>query len=136
MIHRLVSVPLSSSNFREEVSVIKYLAEINDLNLDIDSLIRRKRTAFVLDSATTHERNLPPKKKNGLNYLSWGACLLLYLSCAYKFYFRPAFCTVNNLRSIFTRLEDSVPFLQKSGVYALQCSDCPTVYVGQTMAAG
>jgi len=91
MIHRLVSVPLSSSNFREEVSVIKYLDEINDLNLDIDSLIQKKRTTFVLDSTTTNKRNLPKKKWIKLPFL--GRMSSAISRVLKRFNFRPDFYT-------------------------------------------
>ena len=29
-------------------------------------------------------------------------------------------------------MKDPVPLLHRSGIYVLQCSDCPTIYVGQT----
>ena len=50
MIHRLLSVPLSSTSFQEEVNIIKHIAYVNHVNLDIDNVIRKKRVARALDS--------------------------------------------------------------------------------------
>ena len=46
MIHRLLSVPLSSTSFQEEVNIIKHLAYVNHVNLDIDNVIRKKRYPY------------------------------------------------------------------------------------------
>ena len=39
---------------------------------------------------------------------------------------------MNNIRSIFSKLKDPIPLLDRSGVYQLTCQDCPSIYIGQT----
>jgi len=78
MIHRLLSVPLSTTNFRNEVSTIKYLAKTNNINLDIDSLIRRKSAPPLFLTVPPLTRETPPLR-NGPNYPSWAACPKKYL---------------------------------------------------------
>jgi len=56
MIHRLVSVPVSSLSFEKERSIIQHIAKANDINLDTDQLIHKKRVSRVLDLTTTHSR--------------------------------------------------------------------------------
>ena len=45
---------------------------------------------------------------------------------------RPAFCKPCTIRSLFCRYKDSTPIFERSGVYKLQCSNCPAVYIGET----
>ena len=42
------------------------------------------------------------------------------------------FKTVNSLKSNLVRAVDETDPMAKSGVYSLQCADCPAVYVGQS----
>ena len=39
MIHRLISVPLSPEDFQREVDIIKYLAQVNHVDINIDSIL-------------------------------------------------------------------------------------------------
>jgi hypothetical protein len=56
MIHRLISVPLSPPSFKKEVAIIKHLASVNEVQINIDDLIRKKRISYLLDSTTSHPR--------------------------------------------------------------------------------
>ena len=53
MIHRLVSVPLLSLFFEKERSIIQHIAKANDIKIDIDQLIHKKRVSSALDLTTT-----------------------------------------------------------------------------------
>ena len=53
MVHRLVTLPLLPQAIAKETDTIKYIAEINGLNIDVDKLIRKKRIARSLDSNRT-----------------------------------------------------------------------------------
>jgi len=45
---------------------------------------------------------------------------------------RSAYYSLNTLRTNLSKLKDSVPMNEKSGVYNLLCSTCLAVYIGQT----
>ena len=45
---------------------------------------------------------------------------------------RTTFYTVNNIKSLLSRLKDHLPLRDNNGVYELRCSDCPATYIGQT----
>jgi len=134
MIHRLVSIPLSPSDFRKELDTIIHIAKTNDIKIDIEKLVRKKLISRALDAMTSLPRDRKKEKKNEkwirLPYLG---NLTSKLSRLLKpFNFRPAFYSINTTRTIFSKLKDPVTTENKSGVYRLQCSDCPTVYIGQT----
>ena len=44
----------------------------------------------------------------------------------------PAFYTLNNLKHAFSHLKDPIHLRDKSGVYKLECVDCPATYIGQS----
>jgi len=63
MIHRLISVPLTLETFQKEVSLIKYLARIYHINLDIDSsMICKKLTTRAMDTSTSLPIDKPKEK--------------------------------------------------------------------------
>lgn len=45
---------------------------------------------------------------------------------------KTAFCSVNSLSKIFINNKDKKDKLENSGVYQVNCSNCPACYVGQT----
>jgi len=59
MIHRLISLPLLPEAIAKETSVIKCIARRNNINIDVDKLIRKKRIAHSLNSTTYFPRNAP-----------------------------------------------------------------------------
>jgi len=69
LIHGLLSVPLSASAFLEEVNIIKRLAFVNGIKIDVDQLIRKKIDASVIDSTTTHRRTDKPKRRVSIPFL-------------------------------------------------------------------
>lgn len=134
MIHRLVSIPLSPSNFKKELDTIVHIAKTNDIKIDVQKLVRKKLISRALDTTTSLPRDKKKKKKNEkwIRLPHLGSLTFKITRLLRTFNFRPAFYSVNTTRNIFSRLKDPVPTENKSGVYRLQCSDCPTIYIGQT----
>jgi len=130
MVHRLVSLPLLPQAIAKETDTIKYIAEVNGLNIDVDKLIRKKRIARSLDSTTTLKRDIRKRRWIRLPYL--GRLSKKLSQVLRTFDLQPAFYSVNRLCDTFPSPKDPIPILEKSGVYRLECSDCRTFYVGQT----
>jgi len=90
MINCLLSVPLSSAAFKNEVDTIKCIARNNNIRLDIDNIIRKKRTARALDNAF-----LSPVtkkfKKMAIATLSWQSIQLTVESSQKIFSYRLLF---------------------------------------------
>ena len=130
LIHRLVSLPLLPGAIAKETSIIKCIARLNNIDIDVDKLIRKKRIAHSLDSTTSHPRDKPKTKWIRTPFLGQLSKKLARVLKAYDL--RPAYYSINRIRDIFPTAKDPIPLLDKSGVYKLECSDCPTVYIGQT----
>lgn len=114
----------------KETKIIKYIAEINNVDVNVDRTIRRKRIALALDQTTTHKREAPKPKWIRIPFL--GRLSGKISRVLRKFDLRPAYYSVNRIQDIFPSSKDPIPILEKSGVYRLECADCPTVYIGQT----
>ena len=47
-------------------------------------------------------------------------------------YLKPAYYSVNTIRSLLFKLKDPVAKAERSGVCRLPCNDCNAVYIGET----
>lgn len=56
MIHRAVNVPLSKYNFDKEINTIKYIAQRNNIHIDVDKIAKKKIQAIFRNSIS----NLSP----------------------------------------------------------------------------
>ena len=131
MIHRLVTVPLLPPAFQKELDTIQYIADSNNIKIDIPKLVRKKLVTRALDSTTTLPRQEEKKRWVRIPYL--GASLSHRLSRTLRHSgLSPAFYTHNNLKHVFSRLKDHIHLRDKSGVYKLECEDCPATYIGQS----
>ena len=130
MIHRLISLPLLPEAIAKETSIIKSIARRNNINIDVDKLIRKKRIAHSLNSTTSLPRNAPKMRWIRTPFLG---CLSNKIARILKAHdLRPAYYSFNRVRDLFPSSKDPIPLMEKSGVYKLECSDCPAIYIGQT----
>ena len=52
-VHRLTHIPLSQSAFNNELNIIKYLSEVNQVDVDVHRMVQKKLTRKCLDSTTS-----------------------------------------------------------------------------------
>ena len=57
IIHRLVSVPLTTESSQKRISIIHYLTEANVGRLNIDGIIQWKLNRTVLERITSHPKD-------------------------------------------------------------------------------
>lgn len=132
MVHRMCSLPLSTSNFMQELNCIKRIADINGyFKSDIDILVNKHSRNIRNCQLTTFYRN----KKEDLKWI--------------KFNFEPqitnklntifkkqkiglGFTSENKIKNILGNPKDKIPTNNKSGIYELKCGDCNATYIGQT----
>jgi hypothetical protein len=132
LIHRLVNIPLSVSNFNKELDIIKLLASNNGYNVKvIDKLLIRKNKQIGSNL-------LAPGLKSPRENDKW--VKLRYIDgvsnkiskVIKKNNLKAAFYNKLNLKSFLVRNKDKRELLDNSGVYLLNCNSCPSVYVGQS----
>ena len=65
MVDRLVSIPLQSRAFEDELTLIKSMADKNQIDLNIDKIVQQGLIKHALDSTTSLPRDhgKKPKKK-------------------------------------------------------------------------
>ena len=130
MIHRLVTIPLLPHAFQKEIDIIQHIAESNEIKIDIPKLVRKKLIVRALDSTTTLPRQTEKKRWIRIPYL--GTLSHRLSRILRQSNLNPAFYTLLNLKHIFSHLKDPIHLRDKSGVYKLECEDCPATYIGQS----
>jgi hypothetical protein len=133
LVHRLTNIPLSRNAFQKELSIIKHLALVNEVNIDVGRMVSRKLIKKCLDSTTSLPREVKQKSRERWIRLPFLGNFSFKLGNVLRSYgFRPAYYNPVTIRSLFVRLKDRVPSNERSGVYSLQCGDCRGVYIGET----
>lgn len=127
-IHRLLTIPLETNDFHEEINTIKYIAKANGYTCSmIDNLIKK------------HQKKLQNKITKPLNNRDntfvtsiYGRTLPHVLTNIFKkINMTVAFRTTNNIKSIL-HYKSTKPIKEMSGVYKITCDDCDSFYIGQT----
>jgi hypothetical protein len=126
MVHRLLSIPMDPQDYETEVNIIKYIAVANGYESKmIDEIICRKKNKnknkpsnsnqnqpqFVSVEYGQSLHNTLNKELNKQN---------VKLSCR----------TTNNLSKHLNTSHKKIN--NDSGIYRLNCSNCPKFYIGQT----
>ena len=63
MAHRLASISVTFDNARKEIAIMKHLASVNKVEINIDHMIHKKVTRDCLDQTTSIPREPPFLKK-------------------------------------------------------------------------
>lgn len=126
-IHRLLSIPLSESDFTEETAIIKYIAVSNGYNSSIvDKLIFKHRNK-------QHKIDQNKRDKNKFVSAEYGVTLNNTLRKTMKDNNTTvSFSTSNKLVNILNKRRGDNDVIDKTGIYKLSCDDCPSIYIGQT----
>jgi len=130
--HRLTHIPLSRPAFHKELSTIKYLANVNNVGVDIDKMVRKKFIRKSLDLTTSLPRNSHQEKKRWIRLPYLGSFSSELRQILQPFGFRPAFYNPITLKNVFVSLKDRTASDEKSGVYKIACDGCQGVYIGET----
>lgn len=131
MIHRMITLPISTEGLEKETAHIFKIARLNGYpSRTIGNLInkhKRTKQRRTLTSLTTDQQTrrrvavgfnkvsslLRPKlKKYGVD--------LVYTSRA------------DQLKTLLKSTKDPIEEMAKSGIYRITCTDCPKTYIGQT----
>ena len=132
MIHRLISLPLSEYAFNQELHTIKRIASNNNINLDIDNVVRKKQNSLALDSITSLPRDFSRSRIKWFRLPYLGKISENIRRTLKPLNLRPTFYSLNTVQRLFCHLKDPIPKDERSGVYKISCGDCDAVYIGET----
>lgn len=134
MVHRLCRLPLNITNFMNELKTIKHIASVNGFcGKQIDQLV-------VSHSRKTKLRKITTLRKERDNDDNLKYCKFSYLgtpSLDIAKVLRPynikcVFANKGKIKELLGNPKDKPSSLKVSGIYSIQCADCPAKYVGQT----
>jgi hypothetical protein len=132
MIHRLMSIPLTTENYNAEIEIIKTIARNNGYKTkDVDIRVKKKMKQLTTYKYLYHKS----KKHDAQPYRR-----VLYINnktaeIVKKFKsdkFKPAFYTNNSIKRYIMNNKSKIMPLNNSGVYKIKCENCEKVYIGQT----
>ena len=132
MLFRLINVPLSNQDYKEELDTILQIAEANGYaRHNILKLLNKKEQnkllrVFYTPGNETCNKNLPYIRMAFYEGVSTKIAKIL------KDSHKVAYYTTNNIKKSLFNAKDKVDTFEKSGVYELSCGDCDAIYIGQT----
>ena len=129
MIHRLLNVPLSEKNFTSELNLIKQIALNNNYNPEIiANILVKKRYKLALKEIFPSTKS--KDSYNTLTYIGEPSNKIskFFRNNEYKISFK----TGNTLGRHIKNYKSKTSRLDKSGIYRLNCGNCPKFYIGRT----
>ena len=132
MIHRLLHVPLTPTNFNLELNTIKLIATRNGYKPNlIDSILKHHRSKL---NYSTIFKPAPDNLNKSYFRIQYMGKQSLEIANVIKETTEktPAFYNKYNLNSLLSNNKTRKDPLLSSGVYKLNCNSCSSVYIGQT----
>ena len=123
-----MSIPLSPDEFNIEQDSIIYIAHLNNLQIDVKKIIRKKLVKRLLASSSVN--HMPATRIRWVRLPFIGSASYRMAHYLRKYNHRVPFYSLMTL-SHLSSLKDVTPLLERCGVYELFCS-CGTSYIGQT----
>jgi len=129
----MLSIPLDSDSRQVEIATIKKIAAVNQIELDVDQMIRRMSTRSLL----AENRLSPPTANSSSHKQRWiqlpylGPASDKLASLLKRYDYRVGFYPLSTVRQL-VQLKDRSSKFDKSGIYQLTCGQCQAVYIGQT----
>ena len=136
MLNRLLRVPLNFKNYKKELDVIIQIAVSNGFNAQsIYKMLGKKQKKLTIQSIFPMDTGLNNEVQNWrkIPYLTNISDKLL--SIFKKANVRPTFSNKYTLKHMLVntkKTDTNINKLDLSGVYKINCGDCPAVYIGKT----
>lgn len=130
MVHRLLLVPMDNEDFENELLTIKYIAVANGYKSNtINDIVNKKRKKLEKEKEENVSTNEPIKQQ----YVSveYGQSLHYKLTKELNKENVKVSCRTSNKLGKLLNVQKSITDIN-TGVYKLNCSDCPMFYIGQT----
>lgn len=131
MVHRLINIPLTPSNFAKEELFIKEVATMNGFDtLMVDKLIHKFKRDHLRKNLTTLTPDTDTTKRRIV--LPYNTSAMTVYNELNKAGYEVVFESGRSLHKMLGSTKDKVPILNQSGVYQVTCPDCDSTYIGQT----
>ncbi|XP_053685711.1 uncharacterized protein LOC128735241 [Sabethes cyaneus] len=131
MVHRLISIPMEKEEFLEEREKIYESARINGYDKKfVDKIVSIHKRKKHRENVTT----LQPQKDDieRISMPFYPKATNPIKKCLRKHGYHVVFKSNNTLRDMLCNVKDRIPAEDKSGIYQIDCNDCPAIYIGQT----
>lgn len=133
MVHRLVSIPMSISDFKNELTTIKEIANNNGFEPQIiDQILYKKKYQQTLNLIYPHQKSITNTKYSILPFYGNISNIMCNEIKKTNTNLKIAFKTTNNIKKTLFNNKDKTQNIKNSGVYELNCDDCGAKYIGQT----
>ena len=125
----MISLPLSKQAFENEIIQIEKIAVVNNLQVNVRLLVKRK----VVRKLLTEQNTAPPArvKKRWIRISYFGRLSEMLGRNLRRLGYSPAFYPVTTLSNL-SKLKYLIQKEDKAGVYKITCGQCPATYIGQT----
>lgn len=137
MIHRLVKLPLSLSNYNIEYNHILTVAKRNGYRKKMidDIIVMHTKKVTRTNQTTVFSQNSNDNNNTQLKRVcvSFVPSVTNKIKSVFKrFGMELVYSNNNKIKQMLGSTKDKTPTLEKSGIYKIECSDCDKRYYGQT----
>jgi hypothetical protein len=133
MIHRLYRLPLNINNFMTELKNIERIASVNGFKKsEIDNLVHRHCRKLKRAKITTLKEENKNNSSKFRKFTFLGTPSMEIERVLRDYDIRCVFGNKGKLRELLGNPKDKPLPLESSGIYSIQCENCPAKYIGQT----
>ena len=134
MVHRLCRLPLSVANFKKEYEYILETARLNGYKAEmVDKIIyKHSKKVKKWELSTLFAQSITKEEKQRVSMTFAPKITNKFNKIFSEHDLEMVYRSDNKLKNLLGSTKDKTPELQKSGIYAVQCSECDKTYYGQT----
>lgn len=125
-VNRLNTIPLTPENYEKELNIIYNIATTRGYPKEV---INRINSRFQIRRDPLYVRERPNRLYRSFTFNDFSVNIGNFLR---RFDIAPAFKSGNTLGSLLINNRDKIDFMDRSGVYRIQCDDCQAIYIGET----
>jgi len=134
MAHRLVRLPLSITNYKNEYEYIKETANLNGFSVEVvDKIIyQHAKKVKKWNLSTLFAQNIEKDTRQRVSMVFAPQITNKLKKVFSEHDLDIVHRSDQKLSNLLGSTKDKIPNLEKSGIYSVQCGDCGKTYYGQT----
>ena len=122
---------MSEKAMEDEIVQIQHIAAINNLDVDVGALVKRKRLRLLLAETRPPPLSPPSTRTKWLRLPYLGRPAEQLAKELNKYGYKVGFYPLTTISDPIS-IKDPTPIPNRSGVYRITCGECPATYIGQT----